>query len=214
MEAKLFEGDTAHVSTFAFHEHRERAPHLEQPVHRRRLERAAQLVSAAAVKVRALYAAEWTSDTAVYVSDLGCGDGGLLQLLKLAPEGITAWGYDFAPANAAGWAERGVDGRAADVFGADQEHIALGEIAVMTEVLEHLTDPHGALQWLADHVDSPDFLVCSSPWTETAESHDACHAWAWDREGYAAMLTDAGWEIEVHDTVGMFQVVLARRADV
>lgn len=210
MEAKLFEGDVAHVSTFAFHEHRERAPHLEQPGHRGRLDRAAQLVSATAPKVRALFGGEWVKGADVFVTDLGCGDGGLLQLLQRV-DGVAAWGYDFAPANAAGWVERGVDGRAADAFGADRPSIQLGDVVVMTEVLEHLTDPHGALQWLADHHDSPEFLVCSSPWTETYESHDACHSWAWDREGYDALLRGNGWIPEVHDLVGMFQVVLARR---
>lgn len=210
MEAKLFEGDVAHVSTFAFHEHRERAPHLEQAAHRGRLERAAQLVSAAAIRLRTDL--KWSSAEPVHVTDLGCGDGGLLQLLK-ADSTLIAWGFDFAPANAAGWAERGVDGRAADVFGADQRRIedSIGDVAVMTEVIEHLTAPRDALRWLHDLDAQPGYLVCSSPWTETAESHDACHAWAFDQEGYRNLLENNGWEVLVHDLVGMFQVVLAKR---
>ena len=207
MEAKLFDGPVAHVSTFEFHEHRERAPHLEQAIHRRRLSRAAQLVASAAIRLRNEHS--WGADMGVSVSDLGCGDGGLLQLLR-GDRTLRAWGYDFAPANAAGWAERGVDGRAADVFGADRPRIVLGDVVVATEVLEHLTDPHGSLGWLHACAE-PWYLVCSSPHTETYESHDACHAWAFDMEGYAAMFRAAGWEPVVHEPVGMFQLMLAKR---
>lgn len=216
MEAKLFDGDRAEVSTFAFHEHRERAPHLEQAAHRPRLERAAQFVSVAADRLRGErgWTPDFLSHEVIAVSDLGCGDGGLLQLLATV-RGVRAWGYDFAPANAAGWHERGVDGRAADVFGADRRHVILGDVVVMTEVLEHLTDPHGTLRWLTSHpvttLGGAAYLVCSSPWTETAESHDGCHAWAWDPAGYDALLRGAGWEPVAFDLVGMFQIMLAKR---
>lgn len=40
-EHRLFpDGTVPHVSTPAFHAHRERAPHLEQPVHRERRQQA------------------------------------------------------------------------------------------------------------------------------------------------------------------------------
>ena len=95
-EWKLFDGDQAHVSTAEFHAHRERAPHLEQSGHRDRLLTAASFVMTA-VGLGARSA-----------SDLGCGDGGLLSLLAGR---VDAWGYDFQPSNAAGWAEREI-GRA------------------------------------------------------------------------------------------------------
>lgn len=70
MEWKLFEGDNSEFTTSKWYEGREAAHHLEQVGHRDRL----------------LIAAEFVKDcmklgarTAV---DLGCGDGGLLQLLK------------------------------------------------------------------------------------------------------------------------------------
>jgi hypothetical protein len=219
MEAKLFDGDRAPVSTFAFHQHRERAPHLEQGVHRSRLELAARLVREAAGRRLIERAAVNILDGYVTVSDLGCGDGGLLQLLKDDPS-LEAWGYDFQPSNPAGWAERGIEAYSRNVFDAGAEMAGLpinpsalcGEIVIMTEVLEHLSRPHQVLAWLAhpNNGGRGRYLVCSSPWTETAESHDACHAWAWDQDGYRAMIESAGFDVLAHETTGMFQVVMAK----
>lgn len=188
-------GEIPYVSTYDFHADRERAPHLEQPIHRDRLNKAYEY---------ARYAAGLFDFEPVYVSDLGCGDGGLLQLLKDADD-IEAYGYDFQPSNQEGWEQRGVKAAALDVFGVDREDVALGEIAICTEVLEHLADPHGALDWIAN---TSRFVVASSPHTETNVSHDACHAWAWDFEGYEFLLADHGWRVIRHEKVGMFQVIL------
>lgn len=194
---KLFEGDVAPVSTAAFHEHRERAPHLEQPWQRPRMDKAAEFVRVAA-KQAALH---WSAAT---VSDLGCGDGGLLSLIRNDVD--HAWGYDFQPSNVAGWAERGVQAELLDVFGADRDRVLFGSITVVTEVLEHLTDPAAAVAWIAQH---SRFLVASSPWIESAANHDECHAWAFDPSGYADLLRAGGFTILAHEPVGAFQVVLA-----
>ena len=195
MEAKLFVGDTPHVSTFAFHEHRERAPHLEQFVHRERLLLARNYVALAVQDVpRPL----------TKIVDLGCGDGGLLSLLTEVPL-AAAVGYDFQPSNAVGWAERGVIAYARH-FVDEWPAIPYADVYVLTEVLEHLADPHRMVRRVRERGAQ---LVCSSPWTESYESHDECHAWAWDQEGYAKMLTDEGFQIRAHTTAGMFQIVWA-----
>ena len=185
--------DVPPVATFEFHEHRDRAKHLEHPGHRPRMDRAA-LFADVAVRLGARSA-----------SDLGCGDGGLLSIL---PADLDAWGYDFCPANAAGWAERGVKAEALDVFGADRERVRFGDLTLMTEVLEHIADPHGALRWV--HENSR-FLIASSPWCETPEQHDECHAWLWDQVGYRYMIESAGYRVLHHDAVGGFQVIMAWR---
>lgn len=194
MEWRLFEGDVSHVSTAEFHADRERAPHLEQPVHQERLELALDCVRAAAHHYGA-----------PTLCDLGAGDGGFLT--TVLPYVSRAWGYDFCPANLAGAAERGVDVRAADFTSDDVE---FGTIVTATEVLEHLQDPHGLLRrlWMSPGVKE---LVVSSPWVETDVSHDACHAWAWDEDGYRALVEGAGWKVARHETTSYFQVILARR---
>jgi hypothetical protein len=193
-EWKLFDGDTAYVSTPEFHADRERAPHLEQGHHSLRLHTAAGMIRSCAAPQR------------TYV-DLGCGDGGLLSLCQDAfPQ---AWGYDFQPSNAAGWTERGVTAEPLDVFGKDWSRVSLGSVVSCTELLEHLTDPHGALRRVHGGL-SVEYLVCSSPVNEHAGFHDPCHAWAWDASGYAAMIDNAGFTVLEHKLVGPFQVVKAQ----
>lgn len=199
-EWKFFDGDVAEVSTFEFHEHRERATHLEQPIHRPRLEAAATFVRIAARLVRA-------GGDAPTLSDLGCGDGGLLSLVQDYLD--DAWGYDFAPANAAGWPERGVKAEQLDVFGTDQDKIRFGHVTAVTEVLEHLADPHQAVRWIGG--EHSRFIVASSPWDEGPWRHDECHAWAWDQDGYRALIEQGGYRILRHDEVGRFQVVLGMK---
>lgn len=194
-EHRFFEGDIAHVSTAEFHRDRERAPHLEQPGHRERLHRAASFVRVAANLV---------GDDAT-VSDLGCGDGGLLSLVQAD---VTAWGYDFAPANVPGWAERGVSASSLDVFGDERTRVSFGAITAATEVLEHLTDPHGAVRWIGTN---SRFLVASSPWDEGPWGYDECHAWAWDVDGYRHLIEQGGYRVLRHERVGRFQVVLGMR---
>lgn len=196
MEHKLFDGALPYVSTFDFHKDRERAPHLEQGVHRPRLLKAAEFVRAARPYVEA---------PTMAVSDLGCGDGGLLSLIQNDGD-ILAWGHDFQPSNQEGWIARGVTASALDVFGEDQAAVELGDVVVMTEVLEHLADPHGVLRWVREKGVSA--IVCSSPWTESHSSHCAEHAWAWDMDGYRKMIEEAGWTVARHEQEGMFQVVL------
>jgi 2-polyprenyl-3-methyl-5-hydroxy-6-metoxy-1,4-benzoquinol methylase len=139
-EYRFFEGSVPYVATARFHEHRERAPHLEQQAHRGRLSRVAHLI-------RTLRPNS--------VVDLGCGDGGLLSLIK----DIDSWGYDFQPSNAAGWAERGVAVELHDIFDPAAE-VRWGEVAVMTEVLEHIANPHGVVGWVARNIQ-----VCRSLFT-------------------------------------------------
>jgi 2-polyprenyl-3-methyl-5-hydroxy-6-metoxy-1,4-benzoquinol methylase len=195
-EWKLFEGLVPHVSTAEFHRGRDRAPHLEQEFHQGRLHRAARFVSEAVTDLGGHAG----------VSDLGCGDGGLLSLVQGLP-GVTAWGYDFQPSNREGWEERGVTAHTRNAFGTNRRGIRLGDIVVMTEVLEHLADPHGVLKWVRGKSKR---LVCSSPFNENDRVHDECHAWAWDLEGYADLIESAGWTIVRREQVDLFQVVLAR----
>jgi 2-polyprenyl-3-methyl-5-hydroxy-6-metoxy-1,4-benzoquinol methylase len=190
-EWKLF-GDTSYVSTFEFHEHRERAPHLEQDAHRHRLLAALELIRSIPGYRR------------MTVSDLGCGDGGLLQLLT--EDKIDCWGYDFCPANAAGWIERGVTGVAVDWV---KRGYTAGDIVVLTEVLEHLEEPHQQLRKLYNL--GARWIVASSPMNEDAQAHAEEHAWAWDWDGYEQLLTGAGFKVVSHTNSLWSQLILAGR---
>jgi len=199
-EYKLYEGDFADVSSFAFHEHRERAPHLEQGVHQGRLRLAADFVREAVDRVETRITAP------AIVIDLGCGDGGLLSLISRLPW-VNSFGYDFQPSNVKGWDERNVNALSFD-FVTGFEHVPNADVYVMTEVLEHLTDPHGMVKNIRDRGDRVQ-LVASSPWTEHIGSHDGCHAWAWDQDGYKTLMERSGFDVVRHETTGMFQVIHA-----
>lgn len=199
-EYKFFDGDEAHVSTFEFHQYRSRAHHLEEGVHRRRLEIAAEFAILAHERRQD---AVW-GQSQTLLTDLGCGDGGLLSLLKDVPN-LSANGYDFTPANAAGWQERGVTARPLN-FVDFWPVVTYADVYVATEVLEHLTDPHQMVQRIRSRKAQ---LVASSPRHETVESHDECHAWGWDMAGYAKMIEDEGFMIKEHIGTEIFQVVWA-----
>lgn len=201
MEWKLFKGDVPHVSTFAYHEHRERAPHAEQPVHQPRMQLALEFVLRCEPRT---------------VMDLGCGDGGFVQMLSDQLPYSTVVGYDFAPANEAGWAERGVEDQCVglNVFPAPPGPVINSDIefwaehtdvVVMTEILEHLARPHEALKAIQSR-----YIVVSSPHNEDSRSHDECHAWAWDMDGYRVLVEAAGFDILDHRQAGFSQVILAK----
>lgn len=168
---------------------------MEQDAHRLRLEMAEILVSEA---VRLLGART--------VSDLGAGDGGLLSLLDLDGYLLDCWGYDLIDANVEGAADRGV----AVVYGnfLTDEGIRYGECVVITEVLEHLLDPHGVLRDLPPSVR---FVVASSPNNETWESRYEFHTWGFDVPGYRALFEGAGWRVLRHEVIPGFQLLLAQR---
>lgn len=194
-EWKLFEGDPPEFTTPQWYLDRERAPHLEQDDHGERLRRTAEFVTDAA---RAHPGG---------VVDLGCGDGGLLSLL---PPGIMAWGYDLCPANvAAARDERGVQARYLDVV-TEPDRVEWAPVAVLTEMLEHLADPHGFLREVAGHCQA---VVASSPAFETPDLHYEFHAWAWDTDGYAALMAQAGLRVTRHEVVRGFQVLAAVREE-
>lgn len=191
MEWRLFEEGTIPVHTTPeWYAGREHAPHLEQVAHRDRL------MFTAAQVAREVMAGATT------VVDLGSGDGGLLSLLGPA---VKAWGYDLQQTNIDAAKKRGVDVRYGDVLVDD---IDWGEIAIATEMLEHLVDPHAFVRTIGEH---SRVLICSSPRLETGELHYEFHTWAWDAEGYRALVEQGGWRVDRHTPVHGFQVLVARR---
>jgi hypothetical protein len=191
-EWRLFpEGTIPEYTRPEWYAGREHAPHLEQVGHRDRLMATASLVARAAMGGRRT------------LVDLGAGDGGLLSLLGPA---VAAWGYDLTPENLQAAKERGVDVRLGDVVEGDVEW---GQIAVCTEMLEHLVDPHGFVRRIAQHAEA---LVCSSPWLERPGSAYEFHTWCWDLDGYRALVEQAGFRVLRQQYVHGFQLILASRS--
>lgn len=193
-EWRLFdEGTVPECTTPAWYEGRERAPHLEQPGHRERLYATYDHFKALLQQFPMIES----------VSDLGCGDGGFLSLL---PSGLDTWGYDVSPEAVRGARQRGVKATQFDVISGEP---VLGTLSVCTEMLEHLIDPHGFLQRVA--WGSP-FIIASSPATETDRDHYEFHTWAWDADGYRALLEGAGYTVTSATRVQSFQVLTGVKA--
>ena len=118
------------------------------------------------------------------VTELGCGDGALLARM---PSWLTGWGYELGAGDVKMARSRGLDVRQADILADDLEY---GDLLIVSEVLEHLADPHKFLLSLPDRL-----LIASSPSGETGDWHNPVHAWAWDTDGFRALLGDAGWRV-------------------
>jgi hypothetical protein len=190
-EWRLYDGEPPFFTTPAWYATLPRTPHLEQADHRPRL------LAAAAQAGELIRILNLTT-----VVDLGCGDGGLLSLLP----GMDAWGYALCPADIAGAVEaRGVRAELLDVA-AHPDRVRWGELVLATEFFEHLADPHAVAREIARHCRG---IVCSSPANETGWSHYEFHAWAWDEDGYRALLEQAGFTVRRHERCGSYQVASA-----
>jgi hypothetical protein len=190
-EWKLFDGDVAPFTDDDFYRDREAAHHMEQDGHRERLIRALMFAIQAKNEL----------DCNTF-SDLGCGDGGWVE--AAGGSGLVAWGYDMQPENVRYAQER----RKVDVrfTNFEAEDVSYGDCSVITEVLEHVSDPHGLVQNLPSRV-----IIASSPRWETPDNHYEFHNWAWDDSGFAALIQGGGYEIIRHEEVWQSQIVLGVR---
>ena len=202
-EWRLFkEGTVPEWTTPVWYAAREAAPHLEQEGHRERLLLTAEFVNSVRPDL---------------VIDVGCGDGGLLSIINLPLDNLV--GYDLQQSNVDAALERGIVINLADVVGdqwwtkANRDRIleySSQTLIVASEMLEHLIDPHAFVRQL--HDSGAQWLVATSPYTETAASHYEYHTWAWDLAGYKKMLEDNGWRVVRQETAWISQVLLAERA--
>lgn len=195
MEVSLYDGQPFPFTT-EWYTTREHAPHLEQQVHQPRMQAVARLA------VEAIDAYGFAS-----VVDLGAGDGGMLSLITSYKHGaIEAWGYDLMQVNC----DYARDVRVMDVRYKDfvDEPIDWAELVIITEVLEHLENPHDMVRRIGEHAEA---IIASSPAKETAEFHDGCHAWCWDMDGYARLVERGGFVVTEHlliDGEFEFQILL------
>lgn len=159
----------------------------ETGAHTARLHAAAQLAARTAERLD-------SSSSTVQVCDLGAGDGALLSLLP-DPLRDVSYGYDIIRADQQHAVRvRGVNVDLINVQrGMAHGNLPLSPVVVLTEVLEHMADPHAFLKLLHARPEVR-YVVASSPWKETPEQHEWNHAWCWDTIGYERMFKAAGFE--------------------
>ena len=176
MEWKLFDGAAPYFSQPGFFAAHPWVPPENQAGHAQRQAMVAGIIRTVAEEPEPLAS----------LTDLGCGDGSLLALIKDLP--VKAWGYDLGAGNLARAAELGVDVREANIL---TDLLEYGELIVASEVVEHLADPERFLRGLPGQS-----LLLSSPSAETGDWHYEHHAWAWDLEGYWDLVERCGWTVD------------------
>lgn len=203
MEVRLFEeGNPPAWTTPEWYADREAAPHLEQWDHGDRLRLTAQLVQQA------------LDEGATSIVDAGAGDGGLLSLFNDHPSVVETYGFDLQQSNVDAAKIRGVDVALLDVVEENWwvEEILPQTVIIMSEMLEHLVDPHDFLAHVHEY-STAEWLIASSPFDEHAGKHYEFHTWAWDVDGYKALLENNGWAVIRTEfaPITQSQIHLARR---
>lgn len=123
------------------------------------------------------------------VAELGCGDGTLGSRVESRLD--LYLGFDACEASVFRAREKGLTAILRDIRTLDTSSF---QAVISCEVVEHLGDPHGFVRNLKS-----EYLVLTSPSAEDAVWHYEHHAWAWDEDGYRALVEGAGWEVLRHD---------------
>jgi 2-polyprenyl-3-methyl-5-hydroxy-6-metoxy-1,4-benzoquinol methylase len=180
-----------------FYKDREAADHIHEPGQRVRL-------------LKTLADIQWLFDCDPKlkgVTDLGCGNGGLLW--ELGKRGITGKGYDLSP-KAVEFAKEqyGVDASLLD-FTQETDAVEFGDVIVLTETIEHLVDPKGLLAKLKN---KSRWVVASVPAAENEKKHYEFHLWAWEPAAFVNMFIAMEYQPILHYVLPMIstQFLIAR----
>lgn len=140
------------------------------------------------------------------LTDLGCGDGGLLRLLSQTSPFIKLKGIDIAEANV-NYANKelaSLDIKYADFTKMDS---IKSEVIVCCETLEHLDDPKKLLKSL-----DTKYIIVSVPMNENAKRNSRYHLWAWNEDEFQKTIKDCGYKIIHTVRVNVrTQIVLAEK---
>jgi 2-polyprenyl-3-methyl-5-hydroxy-6-metoxy-1,4-benzoquinol methylase len=191
MRYKTF--DKPHSHDAEWYLDREAADHINQPNHRSRL-----------LKVQN-YLLEILQQHPEYsICDFGCGNAGLIREIEIKVSN-EIWGYDLCPANIKDDNDKGSN----NVYYLDfinEPTVKYPDIAICTEVLEHLVNPDEFITRLLNN--NVKFIIASSPDYETPKNHDPYHLWVFNGDSYKDMFTDSGWKILLHHKE-TFQYIIA-----
>lgn len=173
------------------------ADHINQQEHRPRLMQVLDFVS------------QLTSeDSRLTICDFGCGNGGLIREIE-SNISNKVWGYDLLPANIKDAHSKGnTENIKYKNFITDTEGIEYPDIAICTEVLEHLVDPDEFLVRLLNN--NVQCVVASSPDYENPNYHAPFHLWIFNGDSYKEMFEKTGWKVILHHK-DFFQYIIAIR---
>jgi 2-polyprenyl-3-methyl-5-hydroxy-6-metoxy-1,4-benzoquinol methylase len=196
MRYKTFSKPHSHDADF--YRDIELADHINQEGHRPRLMQVLDYIIHLTSK-----------DPELNICDFGCGNGGLIREIESKiPNKI--WGYDLLPANVKDSHEKG---NTTNVmykdFITDVDGIEYPDIAICTEVLEHLVDPDVFITKLLNN--NVQCIIASSPDYETPNYHAPFHLWVFNGDSYKEMFERAGWNVILHHK-DFFQYIIALRS--
>lgn len=192
MRYKTF--DTPHSHDAEWYKDREVADHINQSGHRPRL-----------MQVQDFLLQILKQNPDLTICDFGCGNAGLIREIQ-SKVSNKIWGYDLCPSNVKDAYEKG---NTDNVFYKDfviEPDIQYPDIAICTEVLEHLVDPDTFIKKLLNN--GVKFIIASSPDYETPDYHAPFHLWVFNGDSYKEMFTDAGWNVVLHHK-DYFQYIIA-----
>ena len=183
---KLFEDGNPHSHDTEFYAPLAAADHINQEVggHRFRL-------------FKTLFDLQQVINPEDTICDFGCGNGGLMrEIQKVIPNKI--WGYDLLPANVVDAHAKGNQDNIyyCDFINDPRGIVSYPNIAICTEVLEHLVDPDAFLVRLREN--GVKTVFASSPFYETPTYHAPGHLWVFTEDSYAEMFANAGWNVTYH----------------
>jgi hypothetical protein len=164
MQYKLDDRDK--FSKKEFYDQQQAVDFMQHDVHKNRLMEALRLASELIHK-----------ENIKTVADFGAGMGGLLKELQILHPDVKMWGYDLQQTN--------VNNAVADVQLKDftKEEVEYPELLIITEVLEHIEDPHKFIK-----ESKAKYIIASSPSFETPTGfHDPSHLWIWTDESFVKL---------------------------
>ena len=177
------------IASPEFYKDREVVNHLEDPLHKERLE-------------RLLFHLKLVHSDGDTICDLGAGCGAFLSFL---PDKARLSGYDLQPANITyAKVHYGINLKLKDITKID---LPYEDIMVLGEVLEHLEDPKALLAKLKGKCQ---FVIASVPANETLDSFYPYHLWIWTENDFALMFEELGYKIAMFEKKGISQFLIAK----